>query len=79
MRVLCLGHYSGERFEKDAVSVSKFIGFVWTEAKADSGKKKKKHPVSEISRFVCFYRAFSLRPWSQSDVNFNYLGYRIYV
>ena len=32
--------YSVERFEKDAVSVSKFIGFVWTEAKADSGKKK---------------------------------------
>ena len=26
-------------------------------------------------RIFCFYPAFSLRPWSLSDVNFKYSGY----
>ena len=40
MRVLCLGHYSGQQFEKGAVSVSESL--VSCGLKADSGKKRQK-------------------------------------
>ena len=69
MRVLCLGHYSGQRFEKDEVSVSEFIGLVWTEGRF----RKKNTPFQKYPDSCAFTRLFLCVPGlCLHDVNFNY-------